>query len=118
MLSSFHYQSYQEFAAILDQLQASANSTQLDATKLRQLFQQAQQLFQQQIMTLDASVLEPSVASRVRSYQTEIDKQLKLLGIDVSFFQAARQPATITNRKAQICNRIQTLIDYCNVLLG
>lgn len=118
MLSNFHYQSYQKFAAILDQLQANANSAQLDAAKLRAMFQQAQQLFQQQIITLDTSTLEPGVASKVRSYHTEIDKQLKLLGIDVSFFQAARQPATITVRKAQICARIQTLIDYCNVLLG
>jgi hypothetical protein len=118
MLSNFHYQSYQEFAVILGQLQASANSTHLDVVNLLEIFQQAQRLFGQQIITLDPSDLAPSVASRVRSYHTEIDKELKLLRIDMSFLQAARQPATIIARKEQICTRIQTLINYCNVLLA
>ncbi|OKH26299.1 heterocyst frequency control protein PatD [Chroogloeocystis siderophila] len=117
MLSNFHYQSYQEFAAILDELQANANSAQLDFTQLRRVFEQAQQLFRQQIVTMDTSNLAPSVASRVHSYHTEIDKQLRLLGVDVSFLQAARQPATIAARKARVFTRIQTLINYCQVLL-
>ncbi|MBE9192846.1 heterocyst frequency control protein PatD [Gloeocapsopsis crepidinum LEGE 06123] len=117
MLSNFHYQSYQEFAAVLKQLQANANRAQPDVVKLHEVFQQAQRLFGQQIITLDSSDLEPSVASRVRSYHTEIDKQLKLLRMDMTFLQAARQPETIIARKEQICLRIQTLINYCNVLL-
>ncbi|MUL35982.1 heterocyst frequency control protein PatD [Gloeocapsopsis dulcis] len=117
MLSNFHYQSYQEFAAILGQLQTNANSPQLDVVKLREVFQQAQRLFGQQIITLDLSDLAPSAASRVRSYHTELDKQLKLLGMDITFLQAARQPATVIARKEQICTRIQTLINYCNILL-
>lgn len=117
MLSNFHYQSYQEFAAILDELQANANSAQLDVTKLREIFQQAQQLFKQQIITLDTSDLAPSIASRVRSYNTEIDRQLKLLNMDLSFLEAARQPATIIARKEQMNSKIQTLTGYCRVLL-
>ncbi len=117
MLSNFHYQSYQEFAALLDQLQANASSAQPDVAELRQVFEQAQQLFRQQILTKDTSSLAASVASRVRSYNTEIDKQLRLLGVDISFLQAARQAATLIARKAQICTRIQTLINYCNGLL-
>lgn len=117
MLPNFYDQSYQEFVAILQQLEANAKRHEVDALRLRQIFQEAQHFFGQRIMRLDASELEPRIESRVRSYHTEIDKQLRLLGVDLMFLQAARQPETASTRKTQVFARIQTLISYCDALL-
>lgn len=116
MLPNLHHQRYQEFKQVLEQLQKTTGSR-LEPSGLRQSFLEAQQFFQQQIVSLDAGDLEPADEPRVRSYQTEMSKQLQLLGMDVTFLQAARQPATAKNRLLQLEQRIQTLISYCNTLL-
>lgn len=116
MLSNLHRQRYQEFSEVLEQLQQTAASIQLDTAKLRHSFLEAQQFFQQQIVTLDAGELDPSLA-RVRSYQTEMSKQLQLLGMDVMFLQAARQEETVEGRQRQLRDRLKTLISYCDAIL-
>lgn len=118
MLPNFYYQNYQEFAAILQQLQANAKRNESDTGGLRQCFQEAQQFFQQRIVSLDAPELAPSIESRIRAYNTEIDKQLRLLGVDVMFLQAARQPETASARQEQVFTRIQMLLGYCDALLA
>lgn len=117
MLPNFHYQCYVEFKQALEQLQQTACCDELDVSKLRQSYQKTQQLFQQQILSLDASDLDSVDEARVRSYHTEISKQLRLLSMDVIFLQAARQPGTFTDRQNQILQRIQTLIGYCDRIL-
>lgn len=117
MLPTLYYQRYQKFSGLLEQLQLSADTNQLDAQKLRQSFLTLQQFFQQQIVSLDSSLLDSSDAPRVRSYQTEISKQLNLLGVDMIFFQAARQPQTAQTRLMQISQRLQTLKSYCNTIM-
>ena len=116
MLPNLHYQRYQEFKQALEHLQQTASATGLDAPKLRQSFLEAQQFFVQQIVNLDGD-LEPDDEPRVRSYQTEMSKQLRLLGMDVMFLQAARQPETAASRQEQLSHRIQSLISYCDALL-
>jgi hypothetical protein len=116
MLPNLHRQRYQEFLEVLEQLQTAA-SIQLDPPKLRHAFLEAQQFFQQQVVTLDAGELEPSHEPRVRSYQTEMSKQLRLLGMDVMFFQAARQKETAIARQRQLGDRLKTLISYCDAIL-
>lgn len=117
MLPTLYYQRYQKFWGLLEQMELSAAANQLDAQKLRQSFLTLQQFFQQQIVSLDSSDLDSSDAPRVRSYQTEISKQLNLLGVDVMFFQAARQPQTAQTRLMQINKRLQTIISYCNTIM-
>ena len=114
MLPNLHRQKYQNFKQVLQQLQTAVN---LDTPELRQRFLEGQQFFQQQIVSLNAGDLEPVDEPRVRSYQTEMSKQLQLLGMDVTFLQAARQPATVQQRLKSVGDRIQTLIGYCDVLL-
>lgn len=116
MLPNLHRQRYQEFSEVLEQLQTAA-SIQLDPPKLRHAFLEAQQFFQQQVVTLDAGELEPSYEPRVRSYQTEMSKQLRLLGMDVMFFQAARQKETVEDRQRQLSDRLKTLMSYCDAIL-
>lgn len=115
MLSQLFHQRYQEFFHLLEQLQST--STQLDKAKLKQSLHTAQQFFQQQIVTLDPQDLSPQEESKIRSYQTEISKQLQLVGMDVIFLQAARLQATAASRQMQLADRIQTLIRYCNAIL-
>lgn len=117
MLPNFHHQRYHEFSQALEQLQQTASGAIVDVPKLRQSFLKAQQFFQQQIINLDADDLEPDIQPQVQSYQTEISKQLRLLGMDVMFLQAARQPGTAQERQSQILHRIQTLHSYCNAIL-
>lgn len=117
MLPHIYYQRYQEFLLMLAHLQQAAAVAVPDAQGLLISFLNTQQFFVQQILSLDNSDLEPDVEPTVRSYQTEIAKQLQLLRIDVTFLQAARQPQTATVRQNQIHLRLQTLIDYCNATL-
>ena len=102
---------------MLAHLQQAAAVAVPDAQGLRQSFLNAQQFFVQQIVSLDNRDLEPDVEPKVRSYQTEISKQLQLLGMDVTFLQAARQQQTATVRQNQISQRLQTLIGYCNAII-
>jgi hypothetical protein len=54
----------------------------------------------------------------VQSYQTEINKQLRLLEMDLMFLKAARQEATIEQRWGGMGDRIHLLILYCDAILS
>jgi hypothetical protein len=77
-----------------------------------------QQFFQNQILKLDGNELSPELEQRIYSFQVEIDKQLRLLGMDIMFLQAARQEATGSQRRSQVSDRLSTLIRYCEAVLG
>lgn len=117
MLPQFYRDRYQEFSAFLAQLQQTVADDNLDPNLVRQSFEQLQIFFQQQIISLDSDSLDPSMMSRVQSFLTELNKQMRLLSIDVTFLQASRQSATTQQRLTQIRSRITTLISYCNALL-
>lgn len=117
MLPQFYRDRYQEFFNAVVCLQQTVTDDNWDLTLLRQRCEQLQQLFQQQILSLDSDNLDPSVMSRVQSFLTELNKQMRLLSIDVTFLQASRQSATTQQRLSQIRSRIETLIGYCNALL-
>lgn len=116
MLPDIHRQCYQKFLEVLEQLQTAAGK-QSDTLKLRHTFLEAQQFFQQQVISLDAGELDLDDEPRVRSYQTEISKQMQLLGMDVMFLQAARQQETATARQIQLGDRLKTVISYCDAIL-
>lgn len=105
-----YQQHYQQFVQLLEQLQAA--SQQQDFALFRKSHQTAQQFFRQQILTL-----EPVDNYQIRSYQTEIGKELQLIGMDVIFLQAARVPETSANRQKQLLNRLPTLLKYCHAIL-
>jgi hypothetical protein len=102
---------YLELATLLEQLRSDVTSTKINAPELRQRLASLQQVFQQQIVPLD------DADSRVQSYRTEISKQLRLLEIDVMFFQGARQESTAQGRLQIIGDRLTTLIRYCDAIL-
>lgn len=77
-----------------------------------------QQQFQSDILTLDLSQLDGATAHQVQAFQIEMDKQVRLLGVDALFLQAARQSATAAQRQQQMRDRLAMLIRYCDGVLG
>ncbi|MCG6136015.1 MAG: heterocyst frequency control protein PatD [Nostoc sp. LLA-1] len=102
---------YQELATLLEQLRCNTSDPQINSSDLRKGVSFLQQVFQQQIVPLaDGN-------SRVQSYRTEISKQLRLLEIDIMFFQGSRQVSTAQGRLQTIGDRLTTLIQYCEAIL-
>jgi len=108
---SLNQEKYQTLANLLEQFRSDAKNTPLDATELRQRLASLNQFFGQQIVPLT------ELDSREQSYRTEIGKQLRLLEIDVMFFQGARQVSTAQARLQTISDRLTTLIQYCDAIL-
>ncbi|HEY9888107.1 MAG TPA: heterocyst frequency control protein PatD [Candidatus Obscuribacterales bacterium] len=90
-------------------VQAIATQPHVDGRSLQAAFLTAQQLFQQQLLPTLAMTTTPDV---LVTYQTEINRALRLLGIDVSFLQAAHNPTTRHQRQAQMRQRLDTLLDF------
>lgn len=114
---SLNRQKYHTFAMLLQQLRDYTTSTELNAPGLRQRVASLQQMFQQQIVPLADEDAQTPYNSREQSYQTEMSKQLRLLELDVMFFQGARQPATAQARLQTISDRLTTLVQYCEAIL-
>ncbi|MDD1415438.1 heterocyst frequency control protein PatD [Dolichospermum sp. ST_con] len=107
---SFNCDKYQELATFIDEFRANVTGNKLNAGELRENLAQLQEFFGQQIVPLvDAN-------SREQSYKTEINKQLRLLEVDMMFLQGARQSTTSQSRLKTIEERIDTLIRYCQAI--
>lgn len=112
------YEQLQQQLQILHQTMTQTDQTANDRSLLKVSITHLQQFFQAEILTLNADELPAAIAHFVQSYQVEIDKQLRLLAMDAQFLQAARQAATASQRQQQIRDRLETLIRYCNAILG
>jgi hypothetical protein len=89
---SQYVEKYQEFATLLEQFRSDVTQNQINAPILKQRLRELQEWFVQQIVPIC------DLDSREQSYQTEMSKQLRLLEIDVMFFQGARQSVTAEAR--------------------
>ena len=116
MLPEDHRQEYQEFSLLLGELQNLAGQENLDRLALFHRSKELQDYFGDRIIALDNSFLDPAWGSLVQSYITEIHKQLRLLGMDITFLQASRSDRTTNTRKEAISDRLQTIIGYCSTL--
>ncbi|MEM1168787.1 MAG: heterocyst frequency control protein PatD [Cyanobacteria bacterium P01_H01_bin.35] len=116
MLPKEHNQQYQKLSQLLNHWQQ--NMAEIELSKILAINQEVQQLLDTQIINLDNSELDPSIASQVQSYLTEIHKEFRLLNVDVSFLQASRNPQTTKTRLAKISDRLETLKGYCMKILG
>ncbi|OLP20208.1 hypothetical protein BST81_01895 [Leptolyngbya sp. 'hensonii'] len=115
MLPPLYHESYREFQRLLTGLQDQVVQANPDRVRLQAEFLKVQQFFQLQILTLNPG--DGAISQRLQALQTETNKQLRLLAVDISFLQAARQPATTQQRQAQIRDRLTTLAGYCEVVL-
>lgn len=113
MLPNSHQSTYNDFRRRLQAIQ-----TELDKRTLKATVGELQKIVQGELKSLNLEEIDPALQSRVRSLEVEIDKQLRLLNIDVTFLQTAKQPETVQNRLNQVRARVETLIHYCNILLG
>lgn len=117
MLSEKNRQQYEELNLKLAKLQNLAGQDNLDKVALSARHQELQDFFGNLIVALDEAQLSPAEESQVQSYTTEIHKQLRLMGMDITFLQASRSDGTTQIRKKAISDRLQTIMDYCSSLL-
>ncbi|MGK7900520.1 MAG: heterocyst frequency control protein PatD [Hormoscilla sp.] len=112
ILPNSHRQCYLEFKQALEEFRETVSSGQenLDWAGI-------QRFFQERVASLTAEGVDPSLVSRWQSIQTEIHKQMRLLTVDLTFLQASRQLSTREQRQKQIVSRLQTSIDYCQMLV-
>ncbi len=111
-----HVQHYQALKESLVKLRNSLEQAKSSATDLKSDHRQVQQSFRQ-VSSLSSDPLTLELAAQVGAYQTEINKQLRLVGTDLTFLQAARQQNTFAQRQGQIAQRLEIMVDYCNTLL-
>ncbi len=111
-----HQACYQAFRQHLEHLQTTIASD--NPATLKAEANQVQTEFQNQILSLSLEDLDPAIAHHVQSYQVEIHKQLRLLVTDLSFLQAARKPTTVEQRRQQGRDRVETLLRYCEAVVG
>lgn len=109
---------FQTFQVLLRRVRAIATQAHPDGRALQGSFLEAQQWFQQRLIRLETTALDPAIAPLVQTAQTEINKLLRLLGTDVMFLQTARQPLTQQQRQKQLCDRLDQLLGYCAAVLG
>lgn len=118
MLPLSHQSEYQALQQQVEKLQTMLTTSPIAVAALKSAISELQTLFQTNILSISIAELDPQLAQRIQSYQVEIDKQLRLLGMDVMFLQAARQMATVEQRQQQIRDRLNLLLRYCDALLG
>ena len=118
MLSSAQNRVYQAFQQSLIELQTNLSQADRSHSHLKQQVQTLQECFQQEILPLTEAIADPAQQGRLQAIQIEIDKQLRLLAMDMLFLQAARQSKTADQRCRQIGDRLTHLLNYCNSLLG
>lgn len=80
---------------------------QVDLASLRSL----RQTFQKEIQPIQSDEY------RIHSVLVEINKQMRLLNLDATFLQTARQPETIQTRSGQLRDRLKLLLNYCEAIL-
>ena len=97
---------------VLGTMVASANP---DSMAIRQRFLEVQQLFQIQFLPL-LEALSASSQAQVQPIVTEMNRTLRLLGMDVTFLQAARQSLTQKKRQRQMGDRIRLMLTYIQTL--
>lgn len=117
MLPDPYHQSYSVLRQSLQDLKAIQRQDKSLGSQIQPKFQTIQQVFQH-CLNLSLDELEPAQAAQVQSFQTEINKQLRLLSMDIMFLRSARQSTTANQRQQQMSDRIDMLMRYCDALLN
>ena len=121
MMPAAYQQAYEQFARQLEQMEPQVTRAQPDVAHIQAEFLQLQQQFHhtlQPLVLAPDETVPPTVISRLTACNTEINKHLRLLAMDISFLQAARQPQTLQQRQAQIRDRLQRLATYARLELA
>ena len=118
----------QQFTTQVQQLLQAIAQANPDGRSLHQQFLHLQQTAQQGILQLSLEIppMPPDAVSApdapgdesLVGYQTEISRGLRLLAMDITFLQSARQPLTQQKRQAQMRDRLQRLLSYGHQVLA
>ncbi|MEA5487282.1 MULTISPECIES: heterocyst frequency control protein PatD [Pseudanabaena] len=76
----------------------------------RRSLDEIQKFFQSKIINTNLEITPQNL-----SLQVEIDKQLKMLSVDLSMLQTSRSQATWQKRHQQACDRFTLLARYCQM---
>ena len=102
------------FTALRSQLthcHALAQSSVLEEASLYLQVLALQQSFQGQVLPLEATA-DPAL----QTILTEINRSLRLLAVDVTFWRSSRQPVTQKQRQQQIGARLAQLGQFLDML--
>ncbi|EGJ28779.1 MULTISPECIES: heterocyst frequency control protein PatD [Moorena] len=113
MLSQSHNQRLREFQQALEQMYYKFGADDVARSAIQEQFQALKGLFITEIASISASDIPLDYASRWQSLKTEIHKQIRLLENDLMLLQASRSAQTAKLRQKGVCDRIGTLIQYC-----
>ncbi|MFE4107378.1 heterocyst frequency control protein PatD [Almyronema epifaneia] len=117
MLSPDSQQMLSRFQAERQQLEAQVTQANPDTQQLQVNFLKLQQRFQQQILPLRDNSLSVAAQTQLQAYQTEMNRLMRLLAVDISFLQTVRQSIKQQQRQAQIQQRLGSLGQFCEALL-
>ncbi len=118
MLLKFYHQSYQELLANLVKLQKLVIAENTDRNEIKITYEQVQTIFEQQIFSVSLDELDCNAIPLLRSAQTEIYKNLRLLGTELLFLRSARQGKTTKERLEKVQGKVEELIGYCRAIIS
>lgn len=120
MLSVSHKKAYQEFIVLLTEFKESfkEEALKLDGTRIEPSFQQLQQRFEREIVSLSEEDLAEAIAPRWQSLQRELIREFRLLATEVIFLASSRQTVTKEARLKGIGDRLDKLIDFCQTAIA
>jgi hypothetical protein len=113
MLPTNYRQAYESLLKKLEDLTFALQEQ--NSLTQQQCFQALQTCLKQEILSLNDDILAPEVANRWHAVQTELYRSWRLLETDWLFLATARQGRE--KRLQIIGDRLQTLKQYCQVLL-
>ena len=116
MLLKFYHQSYQELLEKLLQLQKQVREKHIDMMAINKLYEQGQEIFESKILGVKLDELDCNAIILIQSAQTEINKNLRLLGTELLFLASSRQAGTTQKRLEKVQGIIEQLIGYCQAV--
>ncbi len=133
MLLKFYHQSYQELLDKLLELQKQILAKDIDMITIKSMYEEVQAIFQHQILSVRLDDLDCNAhrgleegrsladlfeIAVIRSAQTEIHKNLRLLRTELLFLTTSRQAQTTERRLQKVQEKIKDLIGYSQGIIS
>lgn len=133
MLLKFYHQFYRELLNKLLELQKQVLAEDIDMITIKSMYQQVQTIFHDQILSMKLDELDCNAhrgleegrsladlfeIASIRSAQTEINKNLRLLGTELLFLTASRQVQTTEKRLEKVQEKVKELIGYSQAIIS
>jgi hypothetical protein len=106
----------EQFQSDLTVLETMISQGNPDEHQIYQDFLRIQQIFQLQIVPAVSDQEAATGSGQGQPILTEMNRTLRLLGMDVAFLQTARQAVTRQQRQRQMGDRLRQLQQFCQGL--